>query len=63
MENALAALGLAFSPQLLDDPAFETMLADFLPLFPQTEAQVRMTVAQWDAELLHDTLDRLGNIK
>jgi pimeloyl-ACP methyl ester carboxylesterase len=60
--TALAALGLAWSPQMLDDPAFETIAADFLPLVPQTEAQVRMTVAQWDADLVHDTLDRLGNI-
>ncbi len=62
VETALTALGLAFSPQLLDNPAFETMLAEFLPLFPQTEAQVRMTAAQWDANRVHDTLNRLGNI-
>jgi pimeloyl-ACP methyl ester carboxylesterase len=29
---------------------------------PETAAQVRMTVAQWDANLVHDTLDRLGDI-
>jgi pimeloyl-ACP methyl ester carboxylesterase len=62
VETALAALGLAYSPQLLDNPAFETMVADVLPLLPQTEAQVRMTVGQWDADLVHDTLDRLGGI-
>lgn len=60
--TGLAALGLAYSPQMLDNPAFGTMLAESLPLLPQTEAQVRMTVAQWDADLVHDTLDRLGDI-
>ena len=37
----MTALGMAFSPQLLDDPAFEALLAEFAPLFPSTEQQVR----------------------
>jgi pimeloyl-ACP methyl ester carboxylesterase len=62
METAITALGLAFSPQLLDNPDIGTMLEALLPAFPQTEAQMRTTVEQWDADLVHDTVDRLGAI-
>jgi pimeloyl-ACP methyl ester carboxylesterase len=62
MEAALTALGLAFSPELLNSPDFESMLKEFLPLFPQTEAQIRTTVEQWQADEEHDTLDRLAGI-
>jgi pimeloyl-ACP methyl ester carboxylesterase len=62
MEAALTALGLAFSPELLSSPDFASMLEDFLPLFPQTEAQIRATVEQWHADEAHDTLDRLPAI-
>jgi pimeloyl-ACP methyl ester carboxylesterase len=62
METALAAAGLAFSPQLLDHPDFEKMLEPMLPAFPQTEDQMQVTVEQWDADLAHDSLDRLGDI-
>lgn len=59
---ALQALGIAFSPQLLDHPDFEQLFAGFLPLFPQTAEQIAMTLNQWDADLGHDTLDRLSSI-
>lgn len=62
MEAALTALGIAFSPQLLDRPDFAELLGSLLPLFPQTPAQVAMTVKQWDADLAHDTVGRLGAI-
>ena len=62
MESALAVAGLAFSPQLLDHPDFAAMLEPMLPAFPQDEAQMQVTVEQWDADLLHDTLDRLPGI-
>ena len=62
MEAALAAAGLAFSPQLLDHPDFAKMLEPMLPAFPQNEEQMQVTVEQWDADLAHDTLDRLGGI-
>jgi pimeloyl-ACP methyl ester carboxylesterase len=62
MESALATSGLAFSPQLLDHPDFAAMLEPMLPAFPQNEAQMQVTVEQWDADLVHDTLDRLGGI-
>jgi pimeloyl-ACP methyl ester carboxylesterase len=62
IEAALVAAGLAFSPQLLDHPDFEKMLEPMLPAFPQTEDQMQVTVEQWDADLVHDTLDRLGGI-
>jgi len=62
LESALGAAGLAFSPQLLDNPEVEAMMEAMLPAFPQTEDQLRVTTEQWDADLLHDTLDRLGGI-
>ena len=62
IEAALGALGIAFSPQLLDSPEFSELIEQMLPLFPSTEQQVRTTVEQWDADLAHDTLDRLGDI-
>ena len=62
MEAALGALGIAFSPQLLDSPDFGALVEQLLPLFPQTQEQVATTAEQWDADLAHDTLDRLGDI-
>ncbi len=62
MEAALTVSGLAFSPQLLDHPDFQTMLEPMMPAFPQNESQMAVTVEQWDADLQHDTLDRLGGI-
>jgi pimeloyl-ACP methyl ester carboxylesterase len=63
MEAALAVSGLAFSPELLDRPDFGQLLEPMLPAFPQTEAQMAVTVEQWDADLALDTLDRLGGIE
>ena len=62
MEAALGALGIAFSPQLLDSPDFGALVEQLLPLFPQTPEQIATTAEQWDADLAHDTLDRLGGI-
>jgi pimeloyl-ACP methyl ester carboxylesterase len=62
MEAAMTAAGIAFSPQILDDPDLEQMMAAMLPAFPQDEQQMQVTVEQWDADLAHDTLDRLGGI-
>ena len=33
-----------------------------LPLFPTTPQQMQTCAEQWDADLAHDTLDRLGQI-
>ncbi len=63
MEAALAISGLAFSPELLDRPDLGQLLEPMLPAFPQTEAQMAVTVEQWDADLALDTLDRLGGIE
>ncbi len=38
------------------------MIGPMLPAFPQNEEQMQVTVEQWDADLVHDTLDRLGAI-
>ena len=57
-----AALGLAFSPELLNSPDFPAMMEQLLPFYPQTEAEVRTVVEQWDADLAHNTTDRLPGI-
>jgi pimeloyl-ACP methyl ester carboxylesterase len=62
MDAALATSGLAFSPQLLDHPDLPQMIEAMLPAFPQNEDQMQVTVEQWDADLVHDTLDRLAAI-
>ena len=62
MEAAMAVAGIAFSPQALDNPDLEQMMAAMLPAFPQNNEQMQVTVEQWDADLAHDTLDRLGSI-
>lgn len=62
MEAALTVAGIAFSPQILDHPDFAAMLEPMLPAFPQDDAQMQVTVEQWDADLAHDTLDRLAGI-
>jgi hypothetical protein len=38
------------------------MLEPMLPAFPQTEERMQVTTERWDADLAHDTLDRLGRI-
>jgi pimeloyl-ACP methyl ester carboxylesterase len=63
MEAALTVAGLAFSPELMDRPDVQQLFEPMLPAFPQTEAQMAVTVEQWDADLVHDTLDRLGDIE
>lgn len=62
LEAALGALGVAFSPQLLDNPEFGALVEQMLPLFPSTEQQIRTCAEQWDADLAHDTLDRLSGL-
>ena len=62
LEAALGALGIAFSPQLLDSPDFGSLVEQLLPLFPSTEQQVATCAEQWDADIAHDTQDRLGSI-
>jgi len=61
-EAGLGALGVAFSPQLLDSPEFGKLITELLPLFPSTPEQVQTCAEQWDADMGHDTLDRLGEI-
>jgi pimeloyl-ACP methyl ester carboxylesterase len=62
LEAGLGALGVAFSPQLLDSPEFGALIQELLPLFPATPAQIATCAEQWDADMAHDTLDRLGRI-
>jgi pimeloyl-ACP methyl ester carboxylesterase len=62
LDVALTAAGIAFSPQLLDHPDLGTMMEAMLPAFPQNDEQMQVTVEQWDADLAHDSLDRLGAI-
>jgi pimeloyl-ACP methyl ester carboxylesterase len=60
--TAVTVLGTVFSPDLLDAPEYEQVLAALLPLAPRTETQVRTVVEQWDAGLRHDTTDLLPGI-
>lgn len=62
LESALSAMGLCFSPTLLNSPDFPHLLEQFLPLFPQNAAQARVVARQWDAVFEHDTVGRLGAI-
>ena len=62
LAGGLGVLGVAFSPQLLDSPEFGGLIEQLLPLFPSTPEQIAATAEQWDADLGHDTLDRLGSI-
>ncbi len=62
LEAGLGAIGVAFSPQLLDSPDFGGLIEQLMPLFPSTPEQIQTTAEQWDADLAHDTLDRLGSI-
>jgi hypothetical protein len=61
-DAALAALGIAFSPELLNSPQFSAMMQQLEPLFPKTPAQMETVAEQWDADLAHDALDRLEQI-
>jgi pimeloyl-ACP methyl ester carboxylesterase len=58
----LAALGIAYSPELLNSPEFLPLMEQLEPLFPSTPAQIATVAEQWDADLAHDALDRLEQI-
>lgn len=62
MTEALTAIGIAFSPELVNSEAFEELMAQALPTFPQTEVQIATTAQQWDADHAHDTRGRLESI-
>ncbi|GAA4283775.1 alpha/beta hydrolase [Brevibacterium daeguense] len=62
LEAAMAASGIVYSPEFLDRPDLEELMAPMLPAMPQTEAQMQVTVEQWDADLEFDSLDRIGAI-
>jgi pimeloyl-ACP methyl ester carboxylesterase len=62
VEMVFATAGLAFSPEALDDPQMAAAMEALAPAFPQGDAQMQVTVEQWDADLVHDTADRLGGI-
>jgi pimeloyl-ACP methyl ester carboxylesterase len=61
-EVALAALGIAYSPELLNSPDFLPLMQQLDPLFPSTPVQMATACEQWDADLAHDSLDRLEQI-
>ena len=61
-ENAMAATGLAYSPEMLDRPDLAELMAPSIPALPQTEEQMQVTVEQWDADLAFDSLDRIPTI-
>jgi pimeloyl-ACP methyl ester carboxylesterase len=59
---AMTGLGMAFSPELLNSPDFALFMQQLIPLFPHTDSQIRTVVEQWDANLAHDTRERLPRI-
>jgi pimeloyl-ACP methyl ester carboxylesterase len=59
---ALAALGIAYSPELLNSPDFLPLMQQLDPLFPSTPVQMATVGEQWDADIAHDSLDRLDQI-
>jgi pimeloyl-ACP methyl ester carboxylesterase len=60
--TALAVMAIAFSEEFVNSPGFAPTMASLAPLFPSTDAQIATVVEQFDADLAHDTLDRLGSI-
>ena len=61
-EERLTATAMCFSPESLDSPEFEELFAEFSSAFPETEEQRLAMVAQLDADMGHDTIERLGRI-
>ncbi|MQA96061.1 MAG: alpha/beta fold hydrolase [Streptosporangiales bacterium] len=62
MDAALGSIGLAFSPEALESPELAERMAEMIPLFPSTPEQIAATAEQWDADIAHDSLDRLSAI-
>lgn len=60
--TAITAGSIAFSPEFLNSSEFWPMMRRRRPVQPQTKGQIRATVQQWDANLAHDTADRLENV-
>ena len=60
--EAITALGIAFTPEMVNSANFATMMAKSSTTFPATDSQIRTTVEQWDADLAHDTRGQLGSI-
>ncbi|WP_202966103.1 alpha/beta fold hydrolase, partial [Streptomonospora alba] len=61
-DRALTALGITYSRELLDSEELGPLMAQLDPLFPSTDEELATVAEQWDADLAHDSLDRLGGI-
>jgi pimeloyl-ACP methyl ester carboxylesterase len=59
---ALTALGVLFSPELVNSDGFGELVAQMEPLSPSTKTQMATVGEQCDADLAHDALDCLGAI-
>jgi pimeloyl-ACP methyl ester carboxylesterase len=62
MAEILTAMAITLSPELMNAPSFPEVVSAILPTFPETQAQISTTIEQWEADLLHDTRDRLASI-
>jgi pimeloyl-ACP methyl ester carboxylesterase len=60
--SGVVALGVSQSPEALESPEMVAAMVAAAAFFPRTPGQVAMTVRQWDADLAHDSLDRLPAI-
>jgi pimeloyl-ACP methyl ester carboxylesterase len=59
---ALTSLGIAYSPELLSSPSFDAAVQQALPHLPSRPEQMRVVVEQFDADLAHDSHDRLADV-
>ena len=62
IEEILTAMAIVFSPGLINSPSFPAVVSAVLPAMPNTDAQITTTIEQWDADLVHDTSDRLISV-
>jgi pimeloyl-ACP methyl ester carboxylesterase len=60
--GAMNALSGVFSPEFVSSPSFAAGMAAFLPALPQTQAGMGTISQLWDADIKHDTLERLSAI-
>ena len=60
--TGVAVLGVAQSPEGLENQDLLAAIAAGQPYMPHTPEQIAMTVRQWNADGAHESLDRLPGI-
>jgi pimeloyl-ACP methyl ester carboxylesterase len=59
---AIQALSIAYSEEFVNSPAFPVLMAGADALLPLTPDQIQAVLAQWEANLAHDTMSRLPQV-